>query len=101
MPQPLYVAELLGVLSEPLPLELAEVVAEALTISVDEIGTGQLPDEGGSSHWGVFRLHLVVHSQARATTAALQLARELGDPQRACILRAWNKASQDQAGGAA
>lgn len=101
MPQPLYVAELLGVLPEPLPLELAEVIAKALAICVDKIGTGQLPDEGGSSRWGVFRVHLVVHSQARATTAALWLARELGDPQRACILRAWSKASQDQAGGAA
>jgi hypothetical protein len=101
MPQHLYVAELLGVLPEPLPLELAEVVAETLAIGVDEIGTGQLPDEGGSSRWGVFRVHLVVHSPARAATAALWLARELGDPQRACILRAWSEASPDQAGGAA
>ncbi|THG81554.1 hypothetical protein E5198_11960 [Pseudomonas sp. A-1] len=100
MHQNLYVAELLGVLPEPLPLELAEAVATTLAIGVDEIGTGQLPDEGGTSRWGVFRVHLVVRTQARAETAALWLARELGDPHRACILRDWREPGQGLAGGA-
>ena len=100
MHQNLYVAELLGVLPEPLPLELAEAVATTLAIGVDEIGTGQLPDEGGASRWGVFRVHLVVRSQARAETAALWLARELGDPHRACILCDWSEPGHGLAGGA-
>lgn len=99
MHQNLYVAELLGVLPEPLPFELAEAVATTLAIGVDEIGTGQLPDEGGASRWGVFRVHLVVRSQTRAETAALWLARELGDPYRACILRDWAEPAS-KAGGA-
>ena len=101
MHQNLYVAELLGVLPEPLPHELAEAVAATLAIGVDEIGTGQLADQDGASRWGVFRVHLIVRSQARAETAALWLARELGDPHRACILRALDQASQlGQTGGA-
>ena len=96
MPQTYYVAELLGVLPEPLPLELAHAVAETLAIAVEAIGTGQL----GANGWGVFRVHHVVRNWAHAETAALWLARELGNPHRACILIAWAEPSQDLAGGA-
>lgn len=99
MPQTYYVAELLGVLPEPLPLAVAQAVAATLAIDANEIGTCQLLDSSGTSCWGVFRVHCVVCNQARAETAALWLARELGDPNRACILRAWQEPA-GQAGGA-
>lgn len=101
-PRSYYVAELLGVLPEPLPLELAEAVADTLAIDVDAIGTVQLPDERGASRWAVFRVHMTFRSRTHAEVAALGLAQELGEPTRACILADWQEpAAARRAGGAA
>ena len=96
-PRSYYVAELLGVLPEPLPLDLAEAVATTLAI-----GAVQLPDEGGASRWGVFRVHMTFRNRTSAEVAALALAQELGEPARACILADWQEpAAACRAGGAA
>ena len=101
-PRSYYVAELLGVLSEPLPLDLAEAVATTLAIGVDAIGTVQLPDDGDASRWGVFRVHMTFRNRTSAEVAALALAQELGEPARACILADWQEpAAARRAGGAA
>lgn len=86
-----YVAELLGVLPEPLPLELAHLLADILAIGVDAIGTGPMLDSSGARCWGVFRVHMTFRDRVRAELAALGLARELGDAARACILSDWQE----------
>lgn len=91
MPRNYYVAELLGVLPVPLPLALAEELADTLAIDVDEIGACPMHDSEGASCWGVFRVHMTARNKARAEVAALWLARELGDASRACILGEWKE----------
>ena len=100
MPRNYYVAELLGVLPVPLPLALAEELADSLAIGVDEIGACQMTDSEGASCWGVFRVHMTVRNKARAEVAALWLARELGDASRACILGEWQEPIGGQASAA-
>lgn len=98
-PQTYYVAELLGMFPVPLPLALAEELAETLAIGVDAIGTCQIPDEGDAHCWGVFRVHMTFRNRARAEVAALGLAQELGDPARACILADWQAPAADRSAG--
>lgn len=100
MPQAYYIAELLGALPEPLPLELAQLLAVTLAVGVDAIGTCQMLDSSGASCWGVFRVHMIVRNRARAEVAALGLAHELGDAARACILGDWQEPIGGQASAA-
>lgn len=89
LPRNYYVAELLAVAPEPLPLADAEALADALRIGSDEIGACPMRGSNGDRCWGVFRLHMIVRNQARAEAAAMWLANELGDLLRACVLTDW------------